>query len=97
MPFEPVDLYRSCKALHLHPATSREPQSVLAEMLADLIAENLVLSALHQPRREVHRWPDHRVLAIDSAAEHAAERMAGGDPDSVFDELLHLPVDLQRG
>src|SRR5829696_699929 len=96
MPFELVDLNRPCEALHLHPATSGEPQPIPTEMLADLIAENLVLSALHQPRSEVHRWPDHRVLTIDRAAKNAAKRMAGGDPDSVLDELLHLPVDLQR-
>ncbi|HKH82995.1 MAG TPA: hypothetical protein VKA25_04850, partial [Gemmatimonadales bacterium] len=65
-------------------------------MPAHLVAENLVLSALHQPRRKVHDRSHHGVLAIRVAAADPAERVAGSDPDSVFDELLHGPADLQR-
>src|SRR5215204_3487445 len=95
MPFRPVHLHVPGKAFDFHPPTRGAPQSILAEMPAHLIAENLVLSALHPPRGKVHDRSHYGVLAVRFAAADPAERMAGSHPDSVFDELLHGPADLQ--
>jgi hypothetical protein len=65
-------------------------------MLAHLVAQNLVLSTLHQSRRKVDGRSHHRVLAESRAAADAAKSMAGCYPDAVFDKTLQSPADLER-